>query len=441
MGWDWPFSPYWFALLASLLLFLLLLHSRAVLRSTLPQLAWKLIFLRVLGLFIFLILIARPFVSTEEPNPKEFHLLSFTDLSGSMNTKDIDQQTSRADRVKPFVDSTIPDSWINQMRTNYGKVDNLGFSNQVNRLGGDSWGIIEMGQKTAIGDALSEGLEDERNRESLGAVVVFSDGRNNEGAPVLEVAKEYRARGIPVNVVGVGKERAIGDLSIKFSERKPKAIAKEELLLSALVENKFEYDTKANLTLMLGDSTLEEIKVSMAAGETREVNFSPIVPKQAGPQRYRILINSPRGDVDPSNNSDSLLVVVKPPDQFTTLYISNQIRPLFPFVKRILVDEERFDFRALIRMSEKAFYAFGDELKPQYPENPSFWMEYDAIVMDTKVLGDLNQSLVLSLKDFVQKKGEVYFFSVKLRMLVQSLEAWFQSKKWKEYWRKKTFLY
>ena len=92
------------------------------------------------------------------------------------------------------------------MRTNYGKVDNLGFSNQVNRLGGDSWGIIEMGQKRLqLGDALSEGLEDERNRESLGAVVVFSDGRNNEGAPVLEVAKEYRARGIPVNVVGVWK--------------------------------------------------------------------------------------------------------------------------------------------------------------------------------------------------------------------------------------------
>ena len=70
-----------------LTLFLLLLHSRAVLRSTLPQLAWKLISLRVLGLFIFLILMASPFVSTEEPNPKEFHLLSFTDLSGSMNAR------------------------------------------------------------------------------------------------------------------------------------------------------------------------------------------------------------------------------------------------------------------------------------------------------------------------------------------------------------------
>ena len=37
------------------------------------------------------------------------------------------------------------------------------------------------------------------------------------------------------------------------------------------------------ISLMLGDSTLEEIKVSMPAGETREVNFSPIVPKQAVP--------------------------------------------------------------------------------------------------------------------------------------------------------------
>jgi hypothetical protein len=87
------------------------------------------------------------------------------------------------------------------------------------------------------------------------------------------------------------------------------------------------------------------------------------------------------------------------------LYLSNRIHPLFPFVKRVLVDEERFDFNALIRMSPKVFHAFGENVKPAYPEDASFWMDYDAVLLDTNVLGDLNQTLVDSLKDFVQKKG------------------------------------
>ena len=56
-------------------------------------------------------------------------------------------------------------------------------------------------------------------------------------------------------------------------------------------------------------------------------------------------------------------------------------------------------------MSSTVFHAFGEQLNPEYSNDPSFWMDYDAILMDTMVLEDLNQTLVDSLKDFVQKKG------------------------------------
>ena len=102
---------------------------------------------------------------------------------------------------------------------------------------------------------------------------------------------------------------------------------------------------------------------------------------------------------------DSLLVLVKPPDRFLTLYMSNRVQPLYPFVKRVLADEERFEFRSLVRLSEQVFHAFGDEIKPGYPEDPSFWMDYDSVILDMETLTDLNATLVDSLKDFVQKKG------------------------------------
>ncbi len=405
MGWDWPFSPIWFGVAVILYVLVLVYHSKSLFRATIPGLAWKLIILRVSAGVFFFILLARPYLITDEPNPKEFKLISLTDLSGSMNVKDGSEKSRRIDLVRPFLDATDAGSWLNQMKDNFGKVENLGFSSGMERMNRDSWTVSALGKKTALGDALSSNLVNKSNDQSLGSVVVFSDGRNNLGVSVLEVAKEYRVQGVPVNVIGVGREQPVGDVSIQFLERRPKAVAKEELLLTGELENKFKNSVDTKVKLLLGSKLLEEISLTIPSGGKKAISFSPLIPKNAGPQRYRVVLSAPMGDADPSNNSDSLLVVVQAPDQFTTLYISNRIQPLFPFVKRVLVSEERFDFRALIRMSSKVFHAFGEEIKPEYPTDPSFWMEYDAILMDTPVLEDLNQSLVNSLKDYVQKKG------------------------------------
>ncbi len=405
IGWDWPFSPVWFVLLVAIFLFLLFWQSRGLLRATLPQLAWKLIFLRILAGVLFFLLLARPFLTTDQPNPKEFKLLSLADLSGSMNTRDAGQSLRRIEQVLSFLDLDNQDSWINEMKKNYGKVENFAFSDEVFRMGRDSFNQVELGKKTAIGNALSTGLRGNEDGKPLGSVVVFSDGRNNFGSSIMDTAKDFRSKGIPVNVVGVGREQPVGDVAVFFVNRKPKAVAKEELLLTAEIENKFANEVSSKVTLFQEKKIVEEVSITLNSGEKRKISFSPLIPKTAGPKRYRILINPPPGDADPSNNSDSLLVVVKAPEQFTTLYISNRIQPIFPFIKRVLANEERFDFQALIRMSEKVFYAFGEGVKPEYPTIPSFWMKYDTILLDTTVLGDMNETLVDSLKDFVQKKG------------------------------------
>ena len=186
------------------------------------------------------------------------------------------------------------------------------------------------------------------------------------------MAKGYRVRGVPVSVVGVGQLKERGDLAVRFSDRKPNAVAKEELLLKCEATNQFDQSVESSVRLSLGEKLLQEIPLKLKSGETRSISFSPLKPKSAGPQRYRVEIVTPSGDADPSNDMDSLLVLVKPPERFLTLYLSNRVQPLYPFVKRVLADEERFEFRSLIRLSDQVFHAFGDEIKPAYPEDPSF---------------------------------------------------------------------
>jgi hypothetical protein len=405
MGFDWPLSPVWLALGTFVFLLVLFFHGRALLHATVPRFAWKLIGLRALAGGIFLLLLVRPYLETDEPATNEFRLLALADLSGSMDVRDDRGELKRIEQVRPHLDWTNSDSWLSQQMAKYGKVEKLGFAQDASRLRSQAWRRPELGEKTALGDVLDAALQDSEGQSPLGSVVVFTDGRNNSGRPVLEVAKDYRVRGVPVNVVGVGKIKARGDLSVRFSDRKPKAVAKEELLLKCEVANLFSQPIESSVRLFLGKKVLEEIPLKLKAGETRGISFSPLKPKSAGPQRYRIEIVTPSGDADPSNDVDSLLVLVKPPDRFLTLYLSNRVQPLYPFVKRVLVDEERFEFRSIIRMSEKVFHAFGDEIKPGYPEDSSFWMDYDAVILDMETLTDLNATLVDSLKDFVQKKG------------------------------------
>ncbi|MDG1138641.1 MAG: hypothetical protein P8N49_03890 [Opitutales bacterium] len=405
MGIDWPASPLLLLLIACFLVLALWLQGKALFRSTLPRLAWKLVGLRVLTTCLLLLLLVRPFLSTEEPDVSRMKLLALSDLSGSMDAKDEKQGPRRISEVAPFFAVDREGAWINQMRSHYGKVDRFGFSNEVSRLSRNSWQVPELGKKTALGDALHSGLSQEVEDFELGSVVVFSDGVNNQGRDMLAVAKEYRARGIPINVIGVGKELLRGDIGVSFADRNPRAVAKEELLFQAEVINKFPGRKKARVSLEKGDQVVEEITVDLEGGESKVLSFAPLFPKFAGSQRYRLVVVTPEGDSDPSNDSDSLLVVINPPEQFSVLYLSNQVRPLYPFLKRTLGNEERFNLSSIVRLGENVFHAFGEKVKPDYPQDPNDWMEFNTVLLDLECLAELNASVVSSLKDFVQKRG------------------------------------
>ena len=405
MGFDWPGSTFLFVVICILLSFVLWLHARSLLRSTLPRLAWKLIILRSVVVFLLLLLLLRPFFISENPDFSRLSMLTLTDLSGSMNTKDDPQGVSRIAQVTPFLDFEKKGSWIQRMHAKYARVDRFGFSEERTRWGIKSPEETTEGKKTALGEALQECLPQALSDFEIGSLVLFSDGLSNQGKPMLEVAKEYRSKGLPINVIGVGQEIVRGDLSISFTDRKPTAVAKEELLLSATLQNSFSRKISTEVLLMEGDQELEAISVTLESAESRKVSFSPVIPESAGAKRFRILLTSAKGDLDPSNDSDSLQVNVLPPPQISVLYLSNQVRPLYSFIKRSLGNEERFSFNALIRLGEKSFHAFGDKVKPKYPESSDFWMDFDTILLDLESLQEMNATVVDSLKDFVQKRG------------------------------------
>ena len=126
-----------------------------------------------------------------------------------------------------------------------------------------------------FGDVLDGALQDEQGQSPLGSVVVFTDGRNNSGKPVLEVAKGYRVRGVPVNVVGVGQLKERGDLAIRFSDRKPNAVAKEDLLLKCEATNQFDQSVELGAVVLGGKTFAGDSLEAEVRRDSLDLLFSP----------------------------------------------------------------------------------------------------------------------------------------------------------------------
>ncbi|MFP6854362.1 MAG: hypothetical protein VB980_01155, partial [Opitutales bacterium] len=158
--------------------------------------------------------------------------------------------------------------------------------------------------------------------------------------------------------------------------------------------------------LWRGDKRLASASFNASAGGEDEVSFPPIIPEEKGLETYRVTVESPESDVDPSNDVDSAVIEVLPPMVANVLYLSNRMTLSYRFIKAALVNDERFAFKSLIRMGKDQFHSFGEDIPKEYPkDNPSFWLDFEAILLDAAVLDELSQPNLDELRRFVDKRG------------------------------------
>ncbi len=404
IGIDWSFSPLWILGFVSLFAVLLFWHGKSLLQALTSSTAWKLIFLRIGVMLFVLLLLVKPYLITQETDPAQVRVVSLLDLSASMDTTDQSGGKSRLDLVQPHLNPVDDNSWIHAMRKSYGYVDSLGFSEESWPLVTGEFDISYNSPQTALGDALSN-LLDQKEDLPISAVVLFSDGKNNLGQSPLEVANLYRELGIPVNVIGVGESRERGNVSIEFQDPPDAVTAKEEFSLEVLVLNEFKDPIDAEVELLLDGNVLANQSVSLLGGENRLLSFDSLLMEVAGTRNLQARISVPDGDSDLSDNADFLVLPVRPPDLFSVLHISNRVGTFYPFLKRGL-SAERFQFNSQIKLSEKTYHSLGENIPENgFSHDPDFWMQFDVVMMDLGCLDELNSTLVHSLKDYVQKRG------------------------------------
>jgi len=356
--------------------------------------------LRLLGLLLMLVFLLQPYWVKRSPDPSAFEVAVISDTSGSMETVDTRDDRSRLEAANGVLEKLLPELRRRGAVNLHAASDGL-----------KTWpyqGVSRGEGQTAQGEALFELLQRQgERRHELGALVLISDGQVNEGRPLMDAARAFRDRGIPVSVVGVGEHSEPGDLAVHFSDVSPEARRGDPLPITARVENHFEESKTAVVELWQGSRLVDRVTRELEGGEEQDIVFEDI-PSLAGVTTYRLKLQAPPEDRLPATDLDFVAVEVKNPETFKLLYIGTELHWERRFLAMVLREDGRFELDSLVRTGEDNFLVETEAGMNQSadPFDEAWWKtEYDAYILDAKSLDWLPESVSDKMVESVSRRG------------------------------------
>ncbi|WOO42354.1 VWA domain-containing protein [Rubellicoccus peritrichatus] len=367
--------------------------------------------LRLLVILMAGLIAANPYFIKEKPDPEGFRIAVLADVSESMLTEDAGGK-SRLEVARLMLDTEDNGSLLAQIQEE-APTDLLAFVESPAQSGSNLQ--VEPGT-TAIGEVLQQTLAgSDASSRQLGAVVLLTDGVSLKGESIIDAAKDYRAKGIPVSAIGIGNVSPSGDIKLEFGDIVKKSPAGEPIDLTVMASNTGSAPKEVEVELLSDDRVLETRKVSLPGDGESKLVFGD-VPEIPGVETYRArLKEAPKGDMNQANNTAFAAVEITAPKKIEILYLSNRLGYSYRFLSMLLNDDDRFALKAIIRTGEEKFTIRGfDENwegpKDSFPQDPMTLLDNRILVIDTRVLVELAPEAQEAIRSFLEDRaGGVLF--------------------------------
>ncbi|MCC5790098.1 MAG: VWA domain-containing protein [Opitutales bacterium] len=429
-----PYFPWFLTLLAVVLaIFLFGLTLYRYWGLVAPRFLGKLAALRLVALAAVVFLVLNPYVEKSEPDPDNFRVVLLGDASGSMETADLaDGQMTRAEVLERWIRNR-PDSPLQPLRNKNYFLEPRIFSETARPLPfGDS--LQALPGLTAIGDVLHSELDrPEGELPELGAVLLLSDGHSNYGASPMEAARRYRDRGIPISTVGIGHPEDSGRFEIGFRRPRQTITRGESTQLVATLRNQTDREQTTEVTLSDEDEEIFRETITLAAGEEEEIS-ERVTPWRSPFQVYRLEANFPE-EPERRTEVDYSVVELQDRDTFRILYLGGTLSMEYRFLRRAIRQAESLSIEAVIQTGEQTFFQALEESLADYenstqnsdtpsplPTDPSFFFNYDTLLVDTRILFDLPEETLEALVSFADQRGGGLLFTGPLESVPSPLE-------------------
>lgn len=377
-------------------------------KSTLRSL---LVTLRTLALIALAVFLFNPGEWLSKTNERELLYPVLIDDSVSMATT-----SGETSKTRSSIAASLAQSILTAAETNSVGTKLFTFSEDVKQIK-DLTELKADGKESNIHGAGSKVFTNlQSGGNSPEALFILTDGRQTALAKNSTLVLQSRSNNAPIYAVSIGSDIVKKDLSVIAARKTITAFPKQNLQVTAVVENQ-NLGNQA-VTLSLIDNEGKEIGVKqLECEENKKIihTFSVKAPKAS--TRYQLKITEAAGEQLADNNFS--VVNVRVLTTKTRVFIAEGA-PYWDskFLAQLLRQQGHMDVHSVHRLSDDRWFRIdsgqsdptesGEEVFPDSPEDLS---HYDLIIFGKNSEHFLTGNRIDLLKGFVRDQGGAILFS------------------------------
>jgi len=261
---------------------------------------------------------------------------------------------------------------------------------------------------TAIGESLRQVLQEPRS-QSLGGVLLITDGGNNRGSSPIEAAQIAKEQHVPLFIYGVGVTSP-PDIEVKEVVAQRLAFIGERLEVRAHLVSRNISEQPSTVTLKADGEVVDHSDVSIGGYREQDVILH-LLPKKAG--ELKLEVSVPVRDEEAGKENNTATTTVRITDsKFNVLVIEREPRWDFRYLLDYLQRDPRLDVKCVMIDGEP-----GLERLPNSPFLPGIPNSREALFkFQVLILGDVNPSdlgaeRMQMIADWVEAGGGLIFLA------------------------------
>jgi uncharacterized membrane protein len=356
--------------------------------------------LQALTLATLLLMLWKPAISVTALKPQENIVAVVIDDSRSMALKD-GGATTREQQAVNLVNDKLSRQLAGRFQVRLYKLD-AGVSRIANT------GVLQAAaNSTQINRGLKE-LAAEAGTLPIGAVVLMTDGADNQSGVDLDTLNELKRRRLPVHTVGFGKTELTKDIELDDVDIPTKAL--QGSLVEARVKLRQAGFAGKHVKLILSGSGATYSERDIVLGDVPEqvetIEFN--AGKTAGVKNLEVRVEPQPGETNADNNKLKRVLAVDDSKQ-RILYVEGEPRWEYKFLRRAIDDDPALQVVSMLRTTQNKIYRQGianpTDLEDGFPSKQEDLFAYQGLIIgsvESTFFSPVQQQMI---KDFVDRRG------------------------------------
>jgi uncharacterized membrane protein len=276
---------------------------------------------------------------------------------------------------------------------------------QLQGVVNDFASLPEPGLATHIGGSVVQVLNASRTTP-LGAIVLLSDGSDNAGQLDPAQLNEIARFGVPVHVIGIGREQMPEDVELDSVLAPIKSLPGSKL--AARVAVRHDGAGVARIRVSDGDKLLAAKEITLSKDSTLSTAWVEFDMNDSGYRDLKFALAGPNEERELRNNTRTQLVNVAS-EVAPILYVEGEPRWEYKFLRRALDDDNSLRLASMLRTTANGVYRQGienaEELQDGFPRTREQLFKYDAVVIGNIQAAYFTKVQQQLLQEFVNLRG------------------------------------